>query len=106
METKDTTLRIEMVNGITTEIGLSFIQRLEQTDADVVDHSLDAAPAWEYGPCFDVDLRIDRPVDELVTLVRNSVPSSVAAVFSIWRSTEDEGEEIARLYAEPLPGLM
>ena len=106
MEKQDTTLRIEMVNGITTEVGLSFVQRLEQTDADVVDHSLDADPAWGYGPYFDVDLRIDRPLDELVSLVRNSMPSSVAAVFSIWRSTDDEGEEAARLYADPLPGLI
>lgn len=102
MEKQETTLRIEMIAGITTDIGLSVVNRLEQTDADVVTHSLEAEAAWEYAQAFEVDLAVDRPVDELVTLARNSIPSFVAVVFSIWHC---DGE-IARLYADPLPGLL
>ena len=56
MEQEETTLHIELIVGITDQIGLSVADRLEQTDVDVVDHSLTADPAWDYERCFDIDL--------------------------------------------------
>ncbi|MBY6056814.1 hypothetical protein [Leisingera daeponensis] len=104
MEKQDIWLMVELVRNASTDVGLASLERLEQL-ADVATHSLEATQG-EDGLVFEICLEIERPVDDLVRLARESFPADVFADFTIWRSTEDEGEEIARLYAEPLPGLM
>ncbi|WP_217897888.1 hypothetical protein [Ruegeria arenilitoris] len=94
---------MELIRNASTDVGMAALVRLKQV-ADVQTHSLEATQG-ERGLVFDYDLEIDRPVEDLVRLARESIPTDVFADFTIWRSTEDEGEEIARLYADPLPGL-
>lgn len=107
MQKQETVLRVELGAGITTEIGLSVVQRL---GCIVVGHDLNAEPVWG-SPSFDIDLQVDRPLDELVAIARANIPANISARFSIWRWTEDAdgcidaGEEAAQLYADPLPGL-
>lgn len=103
MEKQDTSLRVELIRNASTDVGVGALARLKQV-ADVQTHSLEATQG-EHDLVFEIDLEIDRPVDDLVRVARESIPTDVLADFTIWRSTEDEGEEIARLYADPLPGL-
>lgn len=104
MEKQDAWLMVELVRNASTDVGLIALERLKQS-ADVATHSLEATQG-EDGLVFEISIEIDRPVDDLVRLARNSIPAGVSADFTIWHGTEDGVEEIARLYAEPLPGLI
>ncbi|WP_121634356.1 hypothetical protein [Tropicibacter alexandrii] len=104
MQDQETALRVELVSGVTTEIGRDVVERLEAV-AKVPTYTVEATLGDEGVLVFDLDLEIDRPVAELIDLARANIPSSVSVLFTIWRYFEDDGVEIAHIFGDPLPGL-
>ena len=102
MQHQETRLMIELLH-VTTEIGLTVLDRVKSS-ADVATHSLEADLGEGDVPSFVIELEIDRPLDALVGSARAAIPADVRAIFTIWRFADDEGEEIARLYADPVAG--